>query len=338
MLGSESRCSLILSDKGVIGMERTVQSVAHQTVRKRRGFLAEIATNKHLYLLALPAILFFLIFSYLPMLGIIIAFQDYSPVKGIFGSEFTGLKNFEFFFTSRDWIQVTFNTLYLNALFLIIGIAVQIAFAIMISEIAFKPFKKVTQSLTLLPYFISWPIVSMFAVSLLATDTGFLNVLFKLFGLEPVNYYANAGVWPMLLVLMRIWKGTGYGVIIYLATIASIDPEIYDSAKIDGASRLRCIRHITIPLLNNTTVLLILLAVGRIFFGDFGMIYALVGDNSLLLPTTDVIDTFVFRALRQYNDMSMAAAVGLYQSVVGFILVIATNAIVRRINKDAALY
>jgi putative aldouronate transport system permease protein len=178
----------------------------------------------------------------------------------------------------------------------------------------------------------------MFAVSLFATDTGFLNVLFKVIGLQPVNYYSNPDVWPLLLVLMRVWKGTGYGVIIYLATIASIDPEIYDSAKIDGASRFRCIRHITLPLLNNTTVLLILLSVGRIFFGDFGMIYALVGDNSLLLPTTDVIDTFVFRALRQYNDISMAAAVGLYQSLVGFILVIVTNGIVRKMNKEAALF
>lgn len=327
-----------------MGIERGIRTDARSAAgqgrahRSRRGFPSEIARNKHLYLLALPALLYFVIFAYLPMFGIVIAFQDYSPVQGFWGSKFVGLKNFEFFFTSRDWIKVTVNTLYLNALFLAAGIAVQIGFAVMISELGLKPFKKTAQSLTLLPHFISWPIVSMFAVSLLATDTGFLNAMLKLAGMEPVPFYSNPDVWPVLLVLMRVWKATGYGAVIYLATIAGIDPEIYDSAKIDGAGRFRCMLHITLPLLRNTTILLVLLAVGRIFFGDFGMIYALVGDNSMLLPTTDVIDTFVYRAMRQYNDTSMAAAVGLYQSIVGFVLVIGTNAVVRRMNRDAALF
>lgn len=298
----------------------------------------ELVRNKFLYALTLPAIVFFIVFSYLPMFGIVIAFQDFSPIKGIFGSEFVGFKNFDFFFTSNDWLKVTFNTLYLNGLFIFFGLLAQIVFAIMISEIVWKPFKKVTQSFTLLPYFISWPIVSMFAVSLFSTDSGFINQLLAAIGLDPINFYQNPDVWPATLTLLKIWKGTGYGVIIYLATIASIDQEIYEAAKIDGASRLQAIRRITLPMLTNTTILLLLLAVGHIFYGDFGMIYAIVGDNSMLYPTTDVIDTFVFRALRQYSDMSMSSAVGLYQSAVGFVLVLITNAIVRKVNKDAALF
>ena len=302
------------------------------------SFLREIARNKYLYKLALPAIAYFLVFSYLPMFGVIIAFQDFSPVKGITGSEFVGWRNFDFFFTSNDWLLVTFNTLYLNALFIVIGLIVQIAFAIMISEMMSKPFKKIAQSLSLLPYFISWPIVAMFSVAFFATDEGLINNTLQAFGAEPIQFYQNPDIWPGLLVLLRIWKGTGYGVIIYLATIASIDSEIYEAAKIDGASRLQSIRYITLPMLTNTTILLVILAVGRIFYGDFGMIYALIGDNTMLFPTTDVIDTFVYRALRNYGDMSMSSAIGLYQSAVGFVLVLVTNGTVRKMNKDASLF
>ncbi|SDC43080.1 putative aldouronate transport system permease protein [Paenibacillus sp. UNCCL117] len=302
------------------------------------GLLKELNRNKYLYALSLPAILYFVLFAYLPMFGMVIAFQDYNPIKGIFGSEFVGLKNFDFFFTSNDWLIVTMNTLYLNALFIGVGLAVQVVFAIMISEIGFKPFKRVTQSLMLLPYFISWPIVSMFAVSLFATEGGLINKLLVSISLDPIAFYQNPDVWPATLVLLKVWKATGYGVIIYLATITSIDTEIYEAARIDGASRLQAIRHITVPLLGNTTILLLLLAVGHIFYGDFGMIYALIGDNALLYPTTDVIDTFVFRALRQYSDMSMSSAIGMYQSIVGFLLVLGCNTVVRKLNKDAALF
>ncbi|PYI53342.1 ABC transporter permease [Paenibacillus flagellatus] len=303
-----------------------------------RSFVQELVRNKYLYLLTLPAVVFFFVFSYLPMFGVVIAFQDYNPIKGIFGSEFVGLRNFDFFFTSSDWLKVTFNTLYLNTLFIGFGLLAQIAFAIMISEIVWKPFQKATQSLTLLPYFISWPIVAMFAVSLFSTDSGFINRMLAAAGMDPIHFYQNPDIWPATLTLLKIWKGTGYGVIIYLATITSIDRDIYEAAKIDGASRLQAIRYITLPMLANTTILLLLLAVGHMFYGDFGMIYAIIGDNSMLYPTTDVIDTFVFRALRKYSDMSMSSAVGLYQSVVGFVLVLITNAIVRKVNKDAALF
>ncbi|MEK8127323.1 ABC transporter permease subunit [Paenibacillus filicis] len=317
---------------------RSLEASRRQEAAFGRSFFRELYKNKYLYLLALPALLYFILFAYMPMFGMVIAFQDYNPIKGIFGSEFVGLKNFDFFFTSNDWLLVTLNTLYLNAMFITIGLAVQIVFAVMISEIGWRPFKRVTQSLMLLPYFISWPIVSMFAVSLFATDGGLINRLLAVLHLDPIAFYQNPEVWPATLVLLKVWKATGYGVIIYLATITSIDTDIYEAARIDGASRLQAIRYITVPLLGNTTILLLLLAVGHIFYGDFGMIYALIGDNALLYPTTDVIDTFVFRALRQYSDMSMSSAIGMYQSVVGFLLVLGCNTIVRRLNKDAALF
>lgn len=303
-----------------------------------RSFVSELRRNKFLYVLALPMILYFFVFSYLPMFGIVVAFQDYRPIKGIMGSQFVGLKNFDFFFTSQDWLHVTFNTLYLNALFIAAGLLVQVAVAIMIAEIVWKPFKKVAQSITLLPHFISWPIVALFSVSLFSTDSGYINAMLHLIGVPPVNFYQNPDVWPGILVMLRVWKDTGYGVIIYLATIVGIDQEIYESARIDGASRFRCMWHITVPMLKNTTIVLLLLAVGRIFFGDFGMIYTIIGDNALLYSTTDVIDTFVYRALRQYGDISMSSAVGLYQSVVGFVIVLAANWIVRKMNKEAALF
>ncbi len=302
------------------------------------SFLREIVRNKYLYALTVPAMLYFLVFSYVPMFGIVIAFQDFNPIKGIGGSEFVGWRNLDFFFTSNDWLTVTFNTFYLNALFIVTGLAFQIAFAIMIAEMFSKTFKKIVQSISLFPYFISWPVVSMFSIALFATDEGMINNVLKSIGVDPINFYQDPSVWPTLLVLFKIWKGTGYGVVIYLATIASIDQEIYEAAKIDGASRIQGIRYITLPMLTYTTILLVILAVGRIFFGDFGMIYALIGDNTLLYPTTDVIDTFVYRALRSYGDMSMSSAVGLYQSVVGFILVLVTNGIVRKWNKDSSLF
>lgn len=272
------------------------------------------------------------------MFGIVIAFQDFSPIKGIRGSEFIGMRNFEFFFTSNDWLKVTYNTLFLNVLFIVTGLACQIAFAIMISEMASKTFKKLVQSFSLLPYFISWPIVAMFSVAFFASEQGLINNTLTAAGASPYDFYQNPDVWPTLLVLLKIWKGTGYGIVIYLATIASIDQEIYEAARIDGASRLQAIRYITLPLLTNTTILLLILAIGRIFYGDFGMIYALIGDNTILYETTDVIDTFVYRALRNYGDMSMSSAIGLYQSLVGFVLVLITNSVVRKLNKDASLF
>ena len=276
----------------------------------------------------------------MPMIGLYIAFVDYNPLAGIYGmaSKFVGTANFSFFFTSNDWIQVTFNTLYLNTLFITTGLVTQIVLALGLNELGNETFKKVTQTFMFLPNFISWTVVSVFSIALFSSDAGVINHVLNFVGLDSINFYQNASVWPGLLVFLRIWKGAGFGTVIYLASITSIDQEIYEAAKIDGSSRLQSMFYITIPMLKTTTVMLLILSIGGIFNGDFGMIFALIGDNPLLRSSTDVIDTFVYRALRLNNDVGMSSAVGLFQSVVGFIMVITANTIAKKMSDDSSLF
>ncbi|MNC17022.1 putative multiple-sugar transport system permease YteP [compost metagenome] len=248
-----------------------------------------------------------------------------------------GFKNFQFFFESKDWLQVTTNTLYLNFLFLLFGTLTAIAIAIMLSEIKSKWFTKIAQSVVILPHFISWTVVAMFSIALFSGE-GLINQLLSGIGIDPISFYSNAAVWPLILVLLNLWHGGGFSSIVYLATIAGINPDIYESASIDGANRWQKIWYITLPLLKTTIILLTLLKLGSIFYGDFGMIYALVGMNPLLYPTTDVIDTFVYRALMQLGDMGMASAVGFYQSIVGFILVVTANWVTKKFSSDSAIF
>lgn len=308
--------------------------------RRKGGFFLELSANKYLYLLALPGLIFLLIFNYLPMVGLYIAFLDFNPIAGLFGlgSKFVGLDNFKFFFTSSDWLFVTANTLFLNFLFITTGLVVQIFLAVGLNELGNKTFKRISQTLMYLPNFLSWTVISLFSVVIFGTDGGLLNNMLTAVGLPGMNFYQNASLWPGLLVALRIWKGAGFGTVIFLSTISSIDHEIYEAATIDGASRLQSIMHITIPMLKKTTVMLLILAVGWIFYGDFGMIYALVGDNPMLRSTTDVIDTFVYRSLRMNNDYGMSSAVGLFQSAVGFVMVIGANAAAKILDRDSALF
>ncbi|WP_240431911.1 ABC transporter permease subunit [Paenibacillus aceti] len=258
---------------------------------------------------------------------------------GIFGSPFNGLNNFKFLTVDTlSVLRVVFNTLFLNVLFIGIGTALAVMTAVLINEIRLVWFKKISQSLVILPNFISWVIVAVFAYNFLNTDFGIVNNWLKNLGLEGVSWYNQAGYWPAILVLLYSWKSVGFNSIIYLAAITGIDQEQYESAALDGANKFRQIWHITIPGISKTIIILLLLAIGRIFYGDFGMIYGLVGDNSLLFSTTDVIDTYVFRALRTLNDVGMSSAIGLLQSVIGFLFVYTANAVVRKYDKDAALF
>ncbi len=299
----------------------------------------DLVKNRFLYLLVLPGLIYFLLFSYLPMAGIVIAFKEYRMDLGIFGSPFNGLNNFKFLSVDTiSVLRVVFNTLFLNVLFIGIGTALAITTAVLINEIRLVWFKKISQSLVILPNFISWVIVAVFAYNFLNTDFGIVNNWLKSLGLEGISWYNQAGYWPAILVLLYSWKSVGFNSIIYLAAITGIDQEQYESAALDGANKFRQIWHITIPGISKTIIILLLLAIGRIFYGDFGMIYGLVGDNSLLFPTTDVIDTYVFRALRTLNDVGMSSAIGLLQSVIGFLFVYTANAVVRKYDKDAALF
>lgn len=310
--------------------------------KRKRSFLSDFRKNFYLYLLVFPGILYFVIFKYLPMVGIVIAFQDFNMMKGFFRSKFVGLKNFEYFFTSNDWLSVTWNTVYLNILFIFSGLFFSILIALVLSEIRSKSFKKITQSVVILPNFISWTLVSMFVFALLSTDVGFINSILKTMGFihegQEINFYANPKLWTSILVVLKIWKGAGFGSVIYLAAIAGIDQEIYEAAKIDGASRLQCITKITLPQLRTTAVLLTIFGIGGIFHGDLGMIYAIVGDNPYLYNSTDVIDTYVFRMLRQLNDMSMSTAIGVYQSLVGLLIVFITNYFAKKHDPESAIF
>lgn len=310
-----------------------------ETIRKipTKRRRSDLRKNYGLYLLALPAILCALVFSYLPMLGIIIAFQRYDPFRGLWGSTFVGLDNFRFFFSGSEWLQVTLNTLYLNVIFIASGTLASIIVALMMTQIPNKPFVKVGQTLMTLPNFVSWATIALFATAFLSSDGVINRVCEMLFGTK-IDFYSDPDVWPLTFSVIRIWKGAGWGAIIYMASIIGIDPEIYEAARIDGASRLQSIFRITLPLISNMIVLLLIMNVGSIFRGDFGMLYPFIGDNSLLYPTTDVIDTYIFRALRTSGDMGRNMAISLYQSFMGLVLILFTNALARRINKDAALF
>lgn len=322
--------------------EATASALTPQEATKKRGkfaaFSYELIKNKFLYLLALPGMLWFFVFAYLPMVGIIIAFQDFKAMKGILGSEFVGLKNFQFFFRSGDWIQIVTNTLFLNTLFIVFNTLAAVVIAVMVTELGGKWFKKITQSVMIFPHFLSWTVVAMFVMAFVATDGGFINQFIALFGFEPIQFLSSPGYWPLILVLLKIWHGAGFGSIVYMATISGINPDIYESASIDGASRFQKIRFITLPLLKPTVILLTILAVGGIFNGDFGMIYAIVGRNPMLYPTTDVIDTYLFRSMMDLGDMSMSAAIGFMQSLVGFILVLTVNAIAKKVAPESAIF
>lgn len=300
--------------------------------------LYDLRHNKFLLLMLLPGILFFVVFSYLPMIGIVIAFQDFSAAKGILGSKFVGFENFRFFLGSPDSFRVTFNTLFLNVLFILSSMVVSILIALMLSEVNNKWFKKGTQSLVILPHFISWAVIGLLAEAFLSSDTGFINRTLLSMGREPIEFYKDAAIWPGILTFLNIWQGAGFGSIVYLAAITGIDQEIYEAARIDGATKIQSIWYITLPLLRSTAVLLLIMSVGKIFNGNFGMIYSLVGSNTLLYPTTDIIDTYVYRQLMELGDLGMSSAVGLYQSVLGFIMVNAANWVTRRLSPESAIF
>ncbi len=268
------------------------------------AFCRKSEKNAFLYAMTVPGILFFLIFSYLPMAGLIIAFQNFNVKEG-FMSPFCGLDNFKFFFNRSIFpglSKAAVNTLWLNSLFIIATTAASVILALAFSEVRNKKYSRITQTCSLLPYFISWTIVSLFLNNvMLNSSNGVLSGFLRGIGLE-VNFYSQAGVWPPLLIGMKVWQGAGYGSIVYLATITGIDPQIMEAAEIDGATRWDRIRYITLPILRPTIVLMTLFSVGKIFYGDFGMIYALVGDNSMLYPTTDVVDTYVYRAMRNLGQ------------------------------------
>ncbi|HEX3075555.1 MAG TPA: ABC transporter permease subunit [Lachnospiraceae bacterium] len=299
----------------------------------------QIVDSRVLILMCLPAIVFFIVFCYCPLPGAYIAFTNFNYQKGIFGSDFVGFNNFKFLINSGSLWTLTRNTVLYNLGFIILGNALQIFIAILLNEVKNKFFKKTSQTLMFLPYFISAVLVGLLAFNILNYDFGFLNTVIKHFGGDPVKLYQTPAAWPIIIVITQLWQQTGYGSIVYFASICGIDAEIMEAAKVDGANIIHRIRYIILPSLKPTVIILFLFSIGGIMKGNFGLFYNLVGSsNATLFPTTDIIETYVYRTLMNNFNFPNAAAVGLYQSLFGFVIVMVSNWVVRKIDKDYALF
>lgn len=288
--------------------------------------------------MCVPAIVFFFVFSYMPMPGAYIAFTNFQYNKGIWASPFVGLQNFQFLFMSGQLGLLLRNTILYNLAFIVLGNVLQLTFAILLNEVQSKRYKKVTQSMMFLPYFISDVLVSLLVYNLLNYDYGFISNLVRALGGEMPKVYQMAGAWPIIIVLVNLWKGTGYGTVVYFAAITGMDSSMLEAAQIDGANGFQRIRYIILPTLKPTVVILFLFAIGGILKGNFGLFYNLVGNNSMLFNTTDIIETYVYRSMMNSFNFSQSSAVGLFQSVVGFFIVIGANAFVKKLDPDYALF
>lgn len=315
------------------------QATAHITLKRKKLNTFQLMWKyRVLLLMCTPAILFFFIFSYLPMPGVYIAFTNFSYAKGIFASPFIGLQNFKFLFTSGQIGMLTRNTILFNVAFILAGNFMQIFLAILINELRLKWFKKYSQTIMFLPYFISAVIVGLMAYNLFNYEFGFVNNAIEAIGGTAKKFYSDPNFWPPAIVMIHIWQSTGYGSIVYFAAIMGTDFEIIEAARVDGANAFQKIRYIILPSLKPTIIILLLFSMGGILRGNFGLFWNVIGSNSLLFKTTDIIETYVYRSMLLNFNFTTASAVGLYQSVFGFILVMTVNWIVRKIDSDYALF
>ena len=305
---------------------------------KKPSFFRLVSQNKTLLLMCLPAVVCYFIVSYMPMPGAYIAFTNFQYNKGIWASPFVGLQNFKFLFTSGQLTLLLRNTILYNVAFIVLGNFLQLLFAILLNEVQSKRYKKTTQSMMFLPYFISDVLVSLLVYNLLNYDYGFISNLVRSMGGEMAKVYQMPNAWPFIIVLVNLWKGTGYGTVVYFAAITGMDSSMMEAAQIDGANGFQRIRYITLPTLKPTVVILFLFAIGGILKGNFGLFYNLVGNNSMLFQTTDIIETYVYRSMMNSFNFSQSSAVGLFQSVVGFFIVIGANAFVKHLDPDYALF
>lgn len=310
-------------------------------MKKRKSdltFFQKVKRSRTLLLMCLPAVVFFFAFNYMPLPGIWVAFVKYNYRDGIFGSKFIGLQNFEFLAQSGKLLSLTKNTILYNLAFILLGNFLAVFVAILLNEMRSKWFKKVSQTLMFLPYFISQVLVGILVFNLLNYDTGFVNGILTNLGLERWQPYSDPNVWPVLLIVIYLWQQTGYNSVVYFAAIMGIDGEMMEAAKVDGANGFQRIRYIILPSLKPTIVILLLFALGGIVKGNFGLFYNIVGTNPILYNTTDIIETYVYRATMTDFNFSTASAVGLYQSVIGFVIVMAVNWVVKKIEPDYSLF
>ena len=289
------------------------------------------------YLIMLPGLIYLFINNYMPMPGLIVAFKQYNIKKGIYRSDWIGFKNFEYLFRTSDAFVITRNTILYNVAFIIVNTFMAIMVAIILSELYGKA-KNFYQSAILLPNLISTVIIGYLVFAFFSVENGFINnTILPLFNKDSVDWYSKSQYWPFIIIFVSAWKSVGYNCIIYLSSIMGIDRSIYESASIDGASKMQQIRYLTLPLLKPTIIMLTLMAIGRIFYSDFGLFYQVPMNQGALYATTNTIDTYVYRGLIQIGNISMSAAAGVYQSVVGFVLVLLANLAVRKFDKENAL-
>ena len=304
----------------------------------KSGFGHEFAKNKALFFMAAPAMLMILVFQYLPMSGLVLAFKNFRYDLGVFGSAWSGLANFRFLFKSGTGWRITKNTILYNLINLITSQGLAIIIAVCISEMFLDKYKRFCQSVIFLPYFISWVIVGSFVFNIFNFESGTMNHILKSLGKDPINVYGIPKIWPVIICIFNSWKWCGYNSVIYIAAITAIDPECYEAADIDGANIFHKVWYITFPSIRPTIIIMFLLQIGRILRGDFEMFYQIVGNNGQLFNATDVIDVYVFRSLMTSANLGMTAAATLYQSVLCFLIIIAVNNIVKKIESDYALF
>ena len=305
--------------------------VKYVKIKKMKRFLP-------IYLMMIPGFLYLIINNYIPMFGIIVAFKNYNYSLGIFGSKWNGLKNFKFLFKTKDAFTITRNTLVYNAVFIILGNSLGILIAILLNEIRSKMAKKTYQTIILLPFLLSIVIVSYIVYGIFSTEFGIANHMLTSLGKDRISWYSTPKYWPFILTFINLWKNMGYNTVLYYATLIGIDVSYYEAAVVDGASRWQRIRYITIPSLIPTITIMVLMAISRIFYSDFGLFYQVPLNSGPLIDVTNTIDTHVYRGLRENSNIGMSAAAGLYQSVVGFIMVIAANTLVKRMGNGNELF
>lgn len=290
------------------------------------------------YLMALPGVIYLICNNFMPLYGMLLAFKKLDVRKGIWGSDWAGLDNFQFLFASKTTGAIIRNTVLYNLAFIILGTIIAVSLAILLNEIRRAGLAKFYQSMLLIPYLISWVLASYLAYAFLAQDVGLINSVLNSFGMEDIAWYSTQKYWPFILFFVYIWKGVGYMLIIYYSSIVSISADYYEAATIDGATKWQQIKSITIPLIKSTVVTMTILNLGRIANSDFGLFYQIPRNSGALYGATQTIDVYVYNALMNNNDFSLSAAASVFQSVVGFIFILAANAAVRRYSKQDALF
>lgn len=291
-----------------------------------------------IYLFMLPGLVYLFINNYMPLPGLVVAFKQYNAVKGIYKSPWVGFQNFKYLFATNDALLITRNTILYNVAFIAINTVCAILVAIILSELTSK-IKNVYQSVILLPHLISSVIIGYLVFAFFSVENGFVNNnILSALGIEPVSWYSEPKYWPFIIIFVNTWKSIGFNCIIYLSTLLGFDRAFYESAEIDGATKWQQIKYITLPLLKPTIIMMTLMAVGRIFYSDFGLFYQVPMNQGALYSTTQTIDTYVYRGLLQLGNISMSAAAGVYQSIIGFVLILAANLLVKKFDRDSALW